>query len=189
MALVLTCTALSACTIFEMSDTVVNTDVGEKIIVKDSAVKVGPWAPHGEDIRKTITDNIPVLLFSKGVWCEPPLNDGFSIPARESGPNSDACREARDRIDDSRETLKLLKSVVKYSGKATRVTYREIRQDLNGKRVADDFYKVISCLDLDLPEDVRAKFSEIDSDIPKPTSDLADDQVKTKLCKKYGAKS
>ena len=162
--------------------------MGEKVIVKDSAVKVGPWAPHGEDIRKTVTDNIPVLLFSKGVWCEPPLNDEFSIPARESGPNSDACREARDRIDDSRETLKLLKSVVKYSGKATRVTYREIRQDLNGRRVADDFYKVISCLDLDLPEDVRAKFSEIDSDIPKPSSDLPNDQMGTMLCRKHGAK-
>lgn len=88
-----------------------------------------------------------------------------------------------------RGALKLFESVMKYSNKATRVTYREIRQDLNGKREADGFYKVISCLDSGLPEDIRAKFSEFDSGIPKPSGDLANDQVEAKLCKKYGAKS
>lgn len=183
----------------EMLDTVVSADVGEKIIVKDSAVKVGPWAPRGEDIRKEITDSIAASAEVEKEACKPPLeirngfytSDGIHYSDHEFGPNSGVCKRIRDSMHGSRKTLKLLEDVMKHSGKVTRVTYREIRQDLNGKRVAESFYQVISCPDSGLSEDMRAKFSEIDSDIPKPSSDLdlANDQMVAKLCQKYGVKS
>lgn len=199
IALALTCTVLSACTILETSDTVVSTDVGEKIIVKDSAVEVDPWAPRGEAIRKEITDSIAAGLEGEKRVCKPPLeirgrfftSDGVRYSDLEFGPNSGACKMTRDGIASSRKTLKVFDNVMKKSDKAKRVTYREIRQDLNGKRVADDSYKVITCLDSSLPEDLRAKFSEFDSDVPKQSNDLAglaNDQLVAKLCKKHGAR-
>ena len=178
--------AISGCS----SDIVIKTDLGEKYIVKNSAVTILPYTHRDliNKIKKDARDNK-----SRYRNCEFKFKgkkrrgDYLTICEREYGfYNGISAKENGDLVN--------IENMEKYGGLVYEedkvywydIRFRPIFVDLNKKKISKN-YELISCL---RPRDYFSsvlgdKYFGIKNRQPKEMTGLAFESMKAKVCKKY----
>ena len=115
------------------SDLVVKSDLGEQVVIKDSAVSVNEWDPSQslETASKNVAD----------------FNTSYSNCFNGVGSlDQETCwRIYRDTLSKYQGIQAKIQSFVGSKGKIVQVKYRPIYIDLNGKKAASGEYETIFC--------------------------------------------
>jgi len=112
------------------SDIVVTSDLGEKLIIKKSAVTVGKWT--SAEAKKELSEN---------------MNKRYNECSSEGYLDANVCWEIWGAgVTEERTKNKVLADFVSKDLYFAMVTYRGISVDLNGKKTADSKYTTIYCV-------------------------------------------
>ena len=160
--------ALTGCS----NDLSVKTDLGEKYIVKQSAVTVFPyfdWDNRVNDLE---------------YWIKSNRESYDSCRSREYMSDSD-CSFWLDQEEDYKARLEAAKALRNEPKSLVKVKFRPIFIDLNGKKIAKD-YEEIYCVNPNLSETDQAEILFASStSVPNKYSPNAFENTKVKVCDKY----
>jgi len=163
------------------TDIVVTSDIGEKLIVKPSAVTVTTLS-----LREILEGNIKLATYFMDTW-----SDSLES-CRRNMHLADWCNETylpkinkeSTEISAWNEQLLALKDI---KPALYRVKYRAIHVDLNGIKTAFD-YETVRCIGSKVPPgeplDIVINYGK-STPLPDPESNKVADVLRVKLCKAY----
>jgi len=158
--------ALTGCS----NDLSVKTDLGEKYIVKQSAVTVSPydWDDHVNYLESWIKD----------------FREGYDN-CRSGILSDSACMHWLSGEEGRKDRLRAAKTLRNEPKSLVKVRFRPIFIDLNGKKIAKD-YEDIYCINPNLSETDQAEILFASStSVPNKYSPNAFENTKVKVCDKY----
>jgi hypothetical protein len=181
--LILSLVALCGCA-FENPDLVITSDLGEKIIIKDSAVTTAAWGAR--EAHKVLANEDKTRVD----WASAYENCRRSF--ERSGLSNDYCSGSySDQLSERSSEDAALKAFIDNRKPIKLVTYRAISVDLNGKRTADPNYSTVACISKDIQGEIRqmavaaAAAARLDTGEGRKSGTI-NEQVFIKVCDKYG---
>jgi hypothetical protein len=188
--LILSLVALCGCA-FENPNLVITSDLGEKIIIKDSAVTTAAWGAR--EAHKVLANEEKTRID----WASEYENCKRSFGRRSferSGIFKDYCSSSySDQLSERSSEDAALKAFIDSRKLIKLVTYRAISVDLNGKRTAAPDYSTVACISKDIQGEMRqtavaaAAAAGLDTGEGRKPGTI-NEQVFIKICDKYGQK-
>tara|TARA_Y100001968_G_C19129342_1_gene605901 strand:+ start:57 stop:632 length:576 start_codon:yes stop_codon:yes gene_type:complete len=163
-------------------DILIKSDLNEQYVVKDSAVYPSEFNKY--------------LFLAKINYFEKSWKD--MLPKDCSGPYSFLCDKVNESIKQNKEHKQLFDEVILPGPKIYEIKFRTINTDLNGKKKAGNYQKVI-CISPKLEQSIRTKIIDLFASYDvgdaidlqnKSGSNVFDDfsvgsSLNQKVCEKY----